>query len=155
MITTWYVRTSGVAPLAEYVFSLSGLMAQQPTMTTCSPSKCSFSPPGLCTCYSLCLAPSPFPWLNSTLSLQSQLQHHLIHSLRWEGFLGSPILCLVWAPSTATIIILDSVFRNLLFVHLFLHLPHETKLLEGRNHVMIITESAALHTACHAVLSTC
>ena len=71
-----------------------------------------------------------------------------------EGFPGSPILCLLWAPSATTILFLEALLRNLLFVHLFLHLPHDTELPEGRNHVMIITEPLAPHTACHTVLNT-
>lgn len=61
---------------------------------------------------------------------------------------------LLWAPSATTVIILDALFRNVPFVCLFLQLPHGTELLGSRNHVMIIAESLAPHTACHIVFNT-
>lgn len=140
---------SGHAPPAiEHASSLSGFMALQPTLTTPDPSPCSFTPLGLCTCWSLCLAHSPLPWRNPTLSFK--LPHSSPEG--GEGVLGFPMLCLLWAPSASTIIFLDAVFRNLLFVHLFLHLTCSAELLEGRNHVMVMTEPPVPHTACRTVL---
>lgn len=85
-----------------------------------------------------------FPGPNPTVSFGLQLQCHP-HPFTEAGVgcLGSPILWLLGAPSVTAIIVVNSVFRNLLFVPLFLHLPHETELLVGGNHVTIITESLA------------
>lgn len=142
MTTTWYICPLWECPpLTERSPSCSVLMTQQPIP---SPVPCFFSPLGLHTCHSLCLAPPPLaPWLSSPPQLwvsASRLPHSFC-------FLGSLILCPQVPSELPSLSLTLSLETCLLCIYFFISCM--TELLEGRNHVVVITQSSAPHPACH------
>ena len=153
-----YYMVCSLATMGEpHSNSVHGFASRPHSSTACDhshPVAMFFLTPG--PLHMLCPRPDTlrFPLAKSSSQLRvaaSTLPHSFTEV--GMGFLGSPILSLHWAPSATAIIVLDLSCRNLLFMHLFLHLPLGTELLGARHHVVIITESPAPPSACHTVLS--